>query len=356
MQVITRFLYAVINSRAGEWLIPIGIVILFLVLIKPLRALIFKIVKTIMKRQPEEFERLRGAFIHPVTLGVLAVGVYLALRFAPGVHLNPELWVTVVRVFRSLFILFVTWVVCILEGVDGPVMGPLINRLGLQMNSVLFPFVSKILRFITVAIAALIIVQEWDFSVSGLLAGLGLGGLAFALAAQDMLSNLFGGAVILIDRPFAIGDWILSGDVEGTVEDINFRSVKIRTFTLAVVTVPNAMLASSAVTNFSRMGKRRVLFNLTMDFDTTQQQMKICTERILALLRLQEDIDQDTVVTVFDSIGDCSLNLMVVYYTKSTSWLDFIEVRGRMYYEIMEILKQEKAELAFPTQTVYLKQ
>lgn len=84
------------------------------------------------------------------------------------------------------------------------------------------------------------IAQEWNYSISGLLAGLGLGGLAFALAAQDMLSNLFGGLVIFLDRPFGIGDWIQTGDTEGTVEDINFRSVKIRTFSQAVVTVPNS--------------------------------------------------------------------------------------------------------------------
>lgn len=354
MQQIRGFISIIMASWVGEWIIPIGVALLFFVLIRPLRALVFAIIRRLMKNKQEEFLRLRDTFIRPSTLLVLCIGIYLALSLLPAVRQNPELWPMVIRIFRSLLILFAAWFLCILEGADGPFLGPISRRL--EVDKVLIPLVEKLLRFITIAIAVLIIVQEWGYSISGLLTGLGLGGLAVALAAQDMLSNLFAGAVILLDKPFGIGDWIQCDSLEGTVEDINFRSVKIRTFTQAVVTVPNSTLANSPVTNFSRMGKRRVMFNLTLAFDTEPDRMKRCSERIVALLRRQEDIDQGTITAVFDSIGDSRLNLMVVYYTKATAAAEYMDVRGRMYYAILDILKEEGIRLSPPAQTVYVKE
>lgn len=353
MNEIKGLIAQIMQSWVGEWLIPSGVALLFFALVRPLRALVFSIIKRLMKNRQEEFLRIRAAFSRPSTLLVLCIGIYLALFLSPGVHQNPAVWPVVVRVFRSLIILFAAWFACILQGVNGPLLSSLARRPG--MDQVLIRFVSKFLRVLTVAIAVLIVVQEWGYSISGLLTGLGLGGLAVALAAQDLLSNLFSGAVILLDKPFGLGDWIQSDTVEGIVEDINFRSVKIRTFTQAVVTVPNSTLAGAPVTNFSRMGKRRVLFNLTLDFNTTRQQMNTCRARIIALLNKQEDIDRQTIAAVFDSIGDSRLNLMVMYFTKTTAWLEYIEVRGRLYYEILDILEAEGITLALPAQTVYVK-
>ena len=103
------------------------------------------------------------------------------------------------------------------------------------------------------------VAQEWDYRIDGFIAGLGLGGLAFSLAAKDTLSNVFGGLVVILDKPFSIGDWIKTPSVEGTVEDISFRSTKVRTFAQALVTVPNATLANEPVTNWTRMGKEGLL-------------------------------------------------------------------------------------------------
>ncbi len=353
VEQLKAWMMAVMDSWIGDWVIPIGVAVLFFALIRPLRALVFAIIRRLMKNRAEDFVRLQSTFSRPSTLLVLCVGVYVALFLSPAVHETPAVWAVVVKTFRSLLIVFAAWFACILEGVDGPLLGPIARRL--EVDKVLMPFVAKLLRFITIAVAVLIIVQEWGYSISGLLTGLGLGGLAAALAAQDMLSNLFAGGVILLDKPFAIGDWISSGDIEGTVEDLNFRSVKIRTFTQAVVTVPNATLANAPVTNFSRMGKRRVLFNLTLSFGTTPEQMKRCSTRITALLRKREDVDDETIAAVFDSIGDSRLNLMVVYYTKATDWLSFIDVRGQVYYEILDVLKDEGVPLALPAQTVFVR-
>ncbi|MFA1822484.1 mechanosensitive ion channel family protein [Virgibacillus oceani] len=120
---------------------------------------------------------------------------------------------------------------------------------------------SRTLRIVIIAISFSIIAQEFGYDVNGFVAGLGIGGLAFALAAKDALANMFGGIIIITKKPFTIGDWVLTPSVEGTVEDISFRSTKVRTFAQALVTVPNATLSNEPITNWSKMGKRQITFN-----------------------------------------------------------------------------------------------
>ena len=124
------------------------------------------------------------------------------------------------------------------------------------------PLLSKALRFVIIAIAITVILQEFDYEVSGFVAGLGLGGLAISLAAKEALANMLGGIVIITEKPFVIGDWIFTPSIEGTVVEITFRSTKVRTFADALVTMPNDTLVNEPITNWSRMEKRRHTFNL----------------------------------------------------------------------------------------------
>src|SRR5699024_6731493 len=127
-----------------------------------------------------------------------------------------------------------------------------------KIDEILVSFLSRALQFIIIAMAISIVLQEFDYHIGGLITGLGIGGLAISLAAKDALANLFGGVVIVTEKPFTINDWIMTPSVEGTVEDISFRSTKVRTFDQALVVVPNATLANEAITNWSKMGKRRI--------------------------------------------------------------------------------------------------
>ncbi|MFP3359363.1 mechanosensitive ion channel family protein, partial [Planococcus sp. SIMBA_143] len=128
------------------------------------------------------------------------------------------------------------------------------HKYNVKIDHILIPFFSKALRLIIVAIGISVIAQEFEYDINGFVAGLGIGGLAFALAAKDALANLFGGIIIITEKPFTIGDWIKTPSVEGTIEDISFRSTKVRTFAQALVTVPNATLSNEAITNWSKMG------------------------------------------------------------------------------------------------------
>jgi len=281
-------------------------------------------------------------------------GTYITLRLTPSIHQDASTWNILTHCFRTGIILVIAGFLYNLESDKHLMLSSINNRMNLQIHSILLPILSKTLRFLTLLIAVLVIAEEWDFRISGLLTGLGLGGLAFALAAQDTLSNLFGGIVILMDRPFVIGDWIITDMATGTVEKISFRSVRIRTFEQALVTVPNASLAKTPITNNSLMGKRGVNIRIALQFDTPQVTIRSCTKRIKAMLQENPDIDNETVVVVLDSIGDSSLNLAILYFTVTTVWTDFVEVKEAVFYSILTILDEEKANIALPTQTLHI--
>ena len=158
------------------------------------------------------------------------------------------------------------------------------NKYSLDIDAILIPFLSRILRVIIVVIAISVVAQEFDYNVSSFVAGLGIGGLAISLAAKDALANLFGGFVIITEKPFSIGDWIKTSTVEGTVEDITFRSTLVRTFADAVVTVPNATLANDSITNWSKMGKRQIQFQLSVTYDTPRKNLENVVQDLRELL------------------------------------------------------------------------
>ncbi|NOQ51583.1 MAG: mechanosensitive ion channel [Desulfuromonadaceae bacterium] len=218
----------------------------------------------------------------------------------------------------------------------------------------LVPFIRKTLRVFIVFLAILMLVQNLGYSISGLLASLGIGGLAVALAAKDSLSNIFGSIMILLDRPFTIGDWIKADDLEGTVEEIGFRSTRIRTFAKTLITVPNSTLMNMSIDNFSRMPKRRIKLTIGITYDTNPQQMRQAVAAIKQMLREHPAIDQDFFLVNFTNFGASSLDIMVYCFTTSTIWGEYLDAREDVCLKIMETLGELGLDIAFPSQTVYL--
>jgi MscS family membrane protein len=204
-----------------------------------------------------------------------------------------------------------------------------------------------------VALTISIVAYEWGYNINGFVAGLGLGGLAIALAAKDTLSNLFGGLVIITETPFTIDDWIKTPSVEGTVEDINFRSTKIRTFEQAVVTVPNSTLANEPITNRSRMGKRRITFKLSLDIRTPKDKLLAVAADIRELLADHTEIDKETSLVHFYEFAPSSLDLLLYFFTKTTTYQEWLEVREDINTQILAILETQKVLLGVHSQKIY---
>ena len=165
-----------------------------------------------------------------------------------------------------------------------------------KLDDLLFPFINKGIKVIVVVVGITVIAKEWRYDLGALLTGLGLGGLAFALAAQETLANLFGGLTIMMDKPFNVGDYIQFSGIEGTVEDIGFRSTRIRTPDHTVVTVPNSSIAKEKVTNCSRRDRRRVRFSLPVKYNTTSQKMEKLIIRVRDLLTSHPEVHAETVL------------------------------------------------------------
>jgi MscS family membrane protein len=222
------------------------------------------------------------------------------------------------------------------------------------LDDQLIPFIRKTLRVFIVFLAILFLIQNLGYSISGLLASLGLGGLAVALAAKDSLSNIFGSIMILLDRPFIIGDWIKAGNLEGTVEEIGFRSTRIRTFSKTLITIPNSVLMNMSIDNFSQMPKRRIKLTVGVTYDTTPAQMRQAVAAIKQMLQEHPAIHQEFFLVNFTDFGVSSLDIMVYCFTTSTVWGEYLDAREDICLKIMEALAEIGLEIAFPSQTLYM--
>ncbi len=217
---------------------------------------------------------------------------------------------------------------------------------------------SKLARLTVTIIAALVAMQNLGFSVSGLLAAGGIGGIAIGFAAKDLLANFFGGLTIYLDRPFSVGDWVRSPDkdIEGTVEYISWRHTRIRAFNKNPIYVPNALFTTIVVENPSRMTNRRIKETVGIRYDDISV-MAVIVADIKAMLRQHPDIDTaQTLIVNFNTFGPSSLDIFIYTFTKTTAWVRYHEVKQDVLLKIAEIIDRHGAQIAFPTHTLHIEQ
>lgn len=224
-----------------------------------------------------------------------------------------------------------------------------------KLDDQLVPLVRRAAKVFVVVIGALFILQNLRFDVGSLLAGLGIGGLAFALAAKDTLSNLFGSVMIFADRPFQIGDWVVvAGSTEGVVEEVGFRSTRIRTFYNSLVSVPNSKVADAIVDNYGQRKFRRTNITLGVTYDTTPEQIEAFCEGIRAIIAANEFTRKDYYLVHFKGFGAVSLDIMVYFFFAVDSWNKELEQKHNIFLEILRLAQRIGVEFAFPTQTLHL--
>lgn len=330
-----------------DYTFAFAIVLGFFILSRLVPLLLTRLFSGLAKRSKLDYSKLAQAFSRPLSFFILATGLYLAALNLLGGTAYGNFFT---KVYRSLVIVFISQgLYNLAESTSGPLMDLGSKR---DWDKLFLSLLSKALRALIVAIGLVILVQEWGYDITGFIAGLGLGGLAFALAAQDTAANLIGGVVILTEKPFTIGDWIVTGNVEGTVEDITFRSTKVRTFAQALVAVPNATLAKEPITNWTRMGKRRVTFSLGVDYSTSRQTLEECIGGIRELLTNHPDVHPATIFVNFEKFGERGLDIYIYFFTKTTVWGKWLNVREDILYKIMEIMEEAGVSIALPSRTI----
>jgi MscS family membrane protein len=348
----------ILNNTLGAW--TIGQLLLALALITGgfvLRAVLNVVVagrlrKMAARTATNADDLASEALISPLGLILPVVGIYLAIRTLIAVR--PDWLDASDQVFRVVTIVVITWTIFRLVDALAVLLHELAGRTESRLDDHVVPLVRKALKTFLGILAFILIAQNLGYSVSGLLAGLGIGGLALAMAAKDTLANLFGSIMILIDRPFQVGDWVTFDGGDGVVEEIGLRSTRVRTFAKTVVSIPNQALANATIENHSLMPKRRIKFTLGVTYASTVDQIRALVARIEEYLRSNPDIDQEFMLVKFTTFNSSSLDLFIYCFTVTTDWTQHLSVRQDVNLQVMALVEQAGLSIAFPTQTVHL--
>ena len=349
--------WTLLDIAATRWLLAAGVLFLTIVMqrlvIRAFRALTQGLAA---RTETKVDDVLLTAAEKPANWLLLVLGILIAVHL-----LNPP-----VEVFplvpaadhggRIISIMLGIWFLWRLIDGLGAYFSARAARSSSSLDDQLVPFITKSMKVFLVLTGVLVVAQNMGYSISGLIASLGIGGIAVAMAAKDTIANVFGSIMILIDRPFTIGDWIKTSEFEGVVEEVGFRSTRIRTFAKTVVNVPNSMLANMVIDNIDARPKRRVKMRIGITYSTSPKQMQDAIKGIENILKYHVGVDQEFSLVKFDEFEDCSLSIFLYYFTKTTHWEEYLQIRQEVNMEIMKLLESLELEFAFPTRTVHLQQ
>ncbi len=343
--------YTVLNMSILNIAIAITIFIICLVFSNMLSKATVKILKKITSKTKTTLDDNFLSIIEsPLRVSIVILGFYIAKEWLKLEKIDLFLN----SIIKSLVTFVIFWVLYELIDKFAYIFGKFSSKFGKKLGSDIENFIIKTLRIFTVLVGIMSMLQGWGLNISAFVASLGLVGMAFALAAKDTAANLFGSLVIFADRPFKIGDWIQTPHVEGTVENIGIRSTRVRAFSQSLISVPNAVIANSPITNWSKMGKRRIKTRIGLTYGTTAAQIQKILKDLREMLQNHKDIHQDTIMVHFDEFADSSLSLFCYFFTTTTNWAEFLEVREDVNLKIMKIIEENKASFAFPSQSIYV--
>lgn len=315
-----------------------------------LHALIKKTEVALQKTTTEWDNELLIAIERPLGFVFLTIALWFSILF---LRLPDTTFSYVSLGLGTIGTIFAAWV--ILRAID--ILDQMLLTFALktesQMDDHLVPLVKRILRVVVVIVTILTILQQWGYQVSSIIAGLGIGGLAFALAAQDTLGNWFGSLMIFTDRPFVVGDIVKFNDQEGTVEEVGLRSTRVRTFEKTIVTVPNKSLAATAIENLTSRSMRRIRLQLGLEYETSSTQMRTILEKIKIRLEEDEMVHNDSIVVAFTGLGESTLDVLVNLFIKTLDYDIYLSVKQALLLDIMQIVEEAGSGFAFPSRTIY---
>lgn len=354
-----------INETLGETFIYVPIknwIYFFVTLILAFvtqKTFIFILRKRVLKFARNTSSRLDELFlealIRPLNLGLLITGIYIALQFlnlpekVGGFDLGK-----IQKSIWSLLITFtVTWFLLRTINILKYYLEKVTAKTDTKLDDQLVPIVVRALKIVIITVAILIVFQNMGYSVTSILASLGIGGLALAMASKDTVENFFGSIIVFSDKPFQLDDWVKINDVEGTVEEVGFRSTRIRQFDNALVHLPNSTLTRAPIINFSRRFKRRISFTLGVAYSTPPDKIEQAVERIREMIANDKRFNQDFYLVNFNQMADFSLGIFIYCFTDTTVWADYLQIQQDFLLSILKMTHEMGVEIAFPTQTIY---
>tara|TARA_R110000782_G_scaffold10383_2_gene32487 strand:+ start:1373 stop:2527 length:1155 start_codon:yes stop_codon:yes gene_type:complete len=350
--VVDVWQHGVIGIDVGRMAAALGIFLVFLMLRGLLTRFLMGWLRMMTKRTPWTLDdQILAAIEPPVRFVPVVMGLFFAFQVLKLVGTPDQMASNLVR---SLIAFTIFW--ALYRAVDP--LSVLLHRLDRIFSTELVEWMARAIRVLVFIIGAAAVLEIWGIKVGPIIAGFGLIGVAVALGAQDLFKNLIAGLLILAEKRFHKGDWIhVEGVVEGHVETIGFRSTMVRRFDKAPVMVPNSQLSDTAVINFTAMTHRRIKWLIGVEYRTSVDQLRQIRDQVAAYIDETPDFAPKTDVSTFvriDSFGDSSINIMVYCFTITTKWGEYLEIKERLAYKVMDIVHGAGAAFAFPSQSIYV--
>jgi MscS family membrane protein len=338
-------------NTMGDWTIALLIILGVYVFSKLLYWVFRNIIKKITSHTKTRFDDILVDMLQkPIILGMTVSGIWYGIHWLSFPDKINE-WVN--KGFFLIIALIVTWVIArIVDVIIGEYLVPHSDKSDSDVDDHLIPVVQKVLRYVIWSLGIIVALNNAGYNVGALLAGLGIGGLALAMAAKDTVANVFGGITIFTDKPFKIKDRIVINGFDGFVEEIGIRSTKLRTLDGRIVTIPNSKFTEGFVENITSEPSRKIKLNIGLVYDTSAEQIEKAVELLQQIAKNHPSVE-DTCNTSFDNFGDFSLGILFIYFIKPGE--DFFNIQTDINLEIKRKFKENTLEIAFPTQTIYTK-
>lgn len=342
-----------LGLKLWQWL-GIGILFALCFLIRYIFSIIFE---RIFIRMLDKIghRHLGSRYILPVAkpAGMLMVFFFIGALY-PSLELPKLVGFYVVLALKGLIPLYGMIALYQMTSVVDIYLTRLVNRTETTLDDQLVPIIRKVLRIGIVVIGGLVILDSLDVPILPLLTGLSIGGLAFALAAQDTIKNFFGSLMIFVDKPFQIGDWIVSGDIDGMVEEVGFRSTRIRTFRNSVVSVPNGQLADSTIDNNGLRRMRRFRTIIQIKYDTPPALIETFVKGLNRIVKDHPKTNDEKYEIHFNDLGAHSLDILFYIFFEAATWTEELKFRQEILLDILKLAEHLGVEFAYPTQTLHV--
>ena len=338
--------------RMFEWTAVVLGLPFFYLLTALLNKILTPVIRLLARRFAKESQMFDGAALPaPVRLLILAFGIRWSMSSLPIPLLARQFWSNLAGVFT---VVGIVWLSMLFTAEIERGIHRRYPRSNLTAFTTLVRLLRRMVDILVIFAGVLAVVRHFGIDPTPALAGLGVGGIAVALAAQKTLENVIAGGSLIVDQAVRLGDFLKMGDVQGTVDHIGLRSTRIRTLDRTIVTVPNSQLASTSLETLSARDKFWFHPVVSVRHETTPKQLREVVDGIRRLLDQHPSIDQDSVRVRFISLGDFSLNIDVFAYVRAADWNAFLEIQEQLLFNVTEIVEAAGTQIAFRGQTIYL--
>lgn len=343
------FSHVVYGNTLGKWIVSLLIVIISLSISRLLKWIIKNIISSLVKRTKMKCDDIIiGRIENPLVFSIIIVGFKMAFSL---LNLPDNIEDILAKIFIVLITINGTWFLSgIISGLLDEVIKP---RLQVESDTSgnVFSIIRKIVIGLIWAFGIVTALNNSGYDVGALIAGLGIGGIAMAMAAQNTVANFFGGVTILLDRPFSIGQRIRISGYDGVVETIGMRTFRLRTLSGTLVTIPNSQITGSVIENVTLEPTRKITIKLGLTYNTTSEQLEKAMELLKTIAIESPNVSDDPKV-YFENFGDFSLDIVFIYYIVKNA--DIYETQSEINLEILRRFTEAKYDFAFPTQTICL--